>query len=143
MTQKQTDTVQSITDQIKDMVGKFSGNGANVAATIETLHQNIEGTFNASKIANQGALDVASRQLELYQDTSKQLLSMFGKVEMTADQRAEVAKSAFESALAGSREVTEIINKTTEEVFAAARQRVTGNIGQFQKSMGSSSTTKE
>ncbi len=89
--------------------------------------------MQATQIANKGAYDVAEKQLELFRAASSQLLAMFADAGLAGKDRAELAKQAYEMALNGSREITKMASKASEDAFAIARQRMTENFEQFRK----------
>lgn len=134
MTQKQQfPDVQSITDQINENLKKLNITEIDAGALVEEQYKNIEAIFSASNIANKGAYAVAERQLELFRDTSKQLLSLFSETKLTPQERADIAKKTYETALTGSREAAEMASKASEAAFAVARERLTQGFEQFKK----------
>lgn len=124
--------VQGVTDQIKEMVSKLKMPGVDAEAMVEQQRKNLDAVVETIRIANKGSHSVAERQLQLFQLASTQLLSMFAEV-TTAEDRANLAKQAFESALAGSREVNDIVVKASEEAYGIARQRVTESVDALRK----------
>lgn len=126
-------TLNSVTDQIKEMVEKFKLPGVDAQALVEQQRNNINAAVETMRIAADGTHDVAKRQLELFHAASTQLLSMFSEAKLKPEERAELAKKAFDAALAGSRELYDITAKASEEAFSVARQRVTEGVEQFRK----------
>ena len=126
-------TLNTVTDQIKEMVEKFKLSGVDAQALVEQQRNNIEAAVETMRIAADGTHNVAKRQLELFEAASTQLLSMFSEAKLKPEERAELARKAFDAALAGSRELYDITAKASEEAFAVARQRVAEGVEQFRK----------
>lgn len=126
-------TLNGVTDQIKEMVEKFKLPGVDARALVEQQRNNIDAAVETMRIAADGTHNVAKRQLELFHAASTQLLSMFSEAKLKPEERAELAKKAFDAALAGSRELYDITAKASEEAFAVARQRVTDGVEQFRQ----------
>lgn len=125
--------LNTVTDQIKEMVEKFKLPGVDAQALVEQQRNNIEAAVETMRIAADGTHNVAKRQLELFEAASTQLLSMFSEAKLKPEERAELARKAFDAALAGSRELYDITAKASEEAFAVARQRVAEGVEQFRK----------
>ena len=125
--------LNTVTDQIKEMVEKFKLPGVDAQALVEQQRNNIEAAVETMRIAADGSHNVAKRQLELFEAASTQLLSMFSEAKLKPEERAELARKAFDAALAGSRELYDITAKASEEAFAVARQRVAEGVEQFRK----------
>ncbi|AOO85029.1 TIGR01841 family phasin [Bosea vaviloviae] len=125
--------INSVTEQVKEMVEKFKMPGVDAQALIEQQRKNLDAAVEATRIATKGTHSVAERQLQLFHAASTQLLSMFTEAKLKPDERTELAKKAFDAALAGSRELYDITAKASEDAFAVARQRVTEGVEQFRK----------
>lgn len=125
--------LNSVTDQIKEMVEKFKLPGVDAQALVEQQRNNINAAVETMRITADGTHSVAKRQLELFHAASTQLLSMFSETKLKPEERAELAKKAFDAALAGSRELYDITAKASEEAFSVARQRVTEGVEQLRK----------
>jgi phasin family protein len=125
--------LNSVTDQIKEMVEKFKLPGVDAQALVEQQRNNINAAVETMRITADGTHSVAKRQLELFHTASTQLLSMFSETKLKPEERAELAKKAFDAALAGSRELYDITAKASEEAFSVARQRVTEGVEQLRK----------
>ena len=128
--------VQNVTDQVKEMVGKFKVPGVDAQAMVEQQRKNLDAMVEAMHLTNKGAHTVAERQLQLFHKTSTQLISLYSQEKLTPEERADLAKKAFETALAGSRELYDITLKASEQAFAIARQRVTEGVEEYRKSLG-------
>jgi len=131
MPASQNPDIQTLTNQINDMLAKFKMPGIDPTRLVEEQHKNIEALVQTAEAVNKGAYDVAAKQLELFRSASSQLLSMFSDAKLNDVSRAELAKRAFEEALTGSREITELAAKAGEGAFAISRKRMSDSFEEF------------
>jgi propionate CoA-transferase len=133
MPASQSADIETLTSQINEMLAKFDMPGIDPALLVEEQSKNIEAVVLATQIANKGAYDIAGKQLELFRAASTQLLAMFADADLAGKDRAELARQAYEMALTGSREITSMAGKASEDAFAIARQRMVENFEQFRR----------
>ncbi|MDI5930160.1 hypothetical protein ELI49_36535 [Rhizobium ruizarguesonis] len=133
MSTSQTPDIQTLTNQINEMLAKFAMPGVDPAALVEEQARNIEAVVEATQVANKGVYGVAEKQLELFRAASTQLLMMFADATLAPKHRAELAKQAYEMALNGSREITSMAAAASDNAFAIARKRTTENFEEFRK----------
>ncbi|MGR9377194.1 hypothetical protein [Rhizobium leguminosarum] len=133
MSTSQTPDIQTLTNQINEMLAKLNMPGVDPAALVEEQARNIEAVVQATRAANKGTYDVAEKQLELFRAASSQLLMMFTDAALVPNERAELAQQAYEMALNGSREITSMAAKASENAFAIARTRMTESFEHFRK----------
>ncbi|WP_244915140.1 malonate decarboxylase subunit alpha [Rhizobium sullae] len=133
MPTSQTSDIQTLTNQINEMLTKFNMPGVDPAALVREQARNIEAVAQATQVANKGAYGVAEKQLELFRAASSQLLMMFEDAALAPKERSELAKQAYEVALNGSREITSMAVKASENAFAITRKRMTEIFEQFRK----------
>ncbi|MGO6903084.1 hypothetical protein ACCS96_22595, partial [Rhizobium ruizarguesonis] len=76
MSTSQTPDIQTLTNQINEMLAKFAMPGVDPAALVEEQARNIEAVVEATQVANKGVYGVAEKQLELFRAASTQLLMM-------------------------------------------------------------------
>lgn len=109
--------------------------GFDLEAAVAAQRKNIEALTAANQAAVQGLQAVAQRQAEILSQainevsTVAQQLSGAGTnpQELTAKQ-AELARKAFEQALANARELAEMVSKSNTEAFAIINKRVTESL---------------
>ncbi|CAK10342.1 MULTISPECIES: hypothetical protein [Rhizobium] len=133
MPTSQTPDIQTLTNQINEMLAKFNMPGVDPAALVREQARNIEAVAQATQVANKGAYGVVEKQLELFRAASSQLLMMFEDAALAPKERGELAKQAYEVALIGSREITSMAVKASENAFAITRKRMTEIFEQFRK----------
>ena len=109
--------------------------GFDMQAAMDAQRKNIEALTAANQAAVQGIQAVAQRQAEILSQaisevsTVAQQLASSGSnpQELTAKQ-AELARKAFEQALANARELAEMVSKSNTEAFAIINKRVTESL---------------
>jgi phasin family protein len=113
------------------MMGDLKIPGFDMQAAMEAQRKNIEALTAANNAAVQGMQAVAQRQAEILSQAMSEVSSVAQQLssagtnpqEMTGKQ-AEVARKAFEQALANMRELAEMVNKSNTEAFAIINKRV-------------------
>jgi hypothetical protein len=106
MSTSQTPDIQTLTNQINEMLAKFNMPGIDPAALVEEQARNIEAVVQA--------YGIAEKQLELFRASSSLLLMIFADAGLASKDRVELAKQAYEMALNGSREIASIAAKAGE-----------------------------
>jgi phasin family protein len=93
--------------------------------------KNIEALTTANKLAVEGMQAIAKRQSEILaqamaevSNVTQQLSGAASNPQEATAKQAEVAKQAFEKALANMRELAEMINKANTDAFAVINKRV-------------------
>ena len=117
------------------MLGDVKIPGFDMQAVMDAQRKNIEALTAANQAAVQGMQAVAQRQAEILsqamnevQSVAQQLASSANNPqEMTAKQ-TELARKAFEQALANMRELAEMVSKSNTEAFAIINKRVTESL---------------
>ncbi|MEZ5585291.1 MAG: phasin family protein [Candidatus Competibacteraceae bacterium] len=116
------------------MLGDMKVPGFDMQAVMDAQRKNIEALTAANQAAVQGMQAVAQRQAEILSQAMNEVSSMAQQFssagnpqEMSAKQ-AEVARKAFEQALANMRELAEMVNKSNTDAFAIINKRVTESL---------------
>lgn len=111
--------------------------GVDMEALLSAQRKNIEALTAANQMVAQGMQSVAKRQAEIM----AQAMAEVGKVgqelakagnpqDMTAKQ-AELAKAAFEKAVANMRELAEMIVKSNDQAFDVINKRVSESLDEL------------
>lgn len=127
MTTEFDSLAESIKDQVTKMMERFKLPEVDVQALVESQRKDIEAMSKAAQLSADGAAAVSQRQLEIFQATSEHVSAMLRDMKLSNQQQGDLAKKAFESALAGTRELAEITAKSNEEVFGVVKQRMVEN----------------
>src|SRR5215475_14990679 len=112
-----------------------------VEAAIATQRKNVEALTAANRVAFEGVQAVFRRQAELVRESVDELSKAskeFTAASSTEDKlakQAELAKSAFETALANVRELSEIVQKAGEEAVSVLSKRVVDNFDEVKTAL--------
>ncbi|HOW77356.1 MAG TPA: phasin family protein [Candidatus Competibacteraceae bacterium] len=116
------------------MMGDVKIPGFDMQAIMDAQRKNIEALNAANQTAVQGIQAVAQRQAEILSQAMSEVSSIAQQFstagnpqEMTAKQ-TELARKAFEQALANARELAEMVSKSNTEAFAIINKRVTESL---------------
>ena len=116
---------------------QFKMPGLDAQALVEYQKRNLEAFASANKIALEGAQAVIRRQAEIVrkgvEDASK-ALSDLNAAETPQDKllkQAELAKEAYEAAIANLQELTEMASKSNGEAANLLSTRVSESFGEF------------
>ncbi|WP_242434441.1 phasin family protein [Candidatus Competibacter denitrificans] len=109
--------------------------GFDMKAAMDAQRKNIEALNAANQAAVQGMQAVAQRQAEILSQAvseistiAQQLASASNNPQELTSKQAEVARKAFEQALANARELAEIVSKSNTEAFAIINKRVSESL---------------
>lgn len=116
----------------------FSGSASKFGSTgiFDEQRKHIDTTVEAMRVISDGAHVVVTRQLDLFQILSGQMLSMFASDHLAPEARANQARRCFEAALNGSLEIFHLAVNTSEEALQVLRQRIAGNPAQIVRFAG-------
>lgn len=114
-----------------------------------TQRRNIEALTAANQAAIEGVQTIARRQAEIARTNvesalkaSKDILTS-GTPETNLAKQAELTKSFFEGALSNLREVTELVTKSSFEVFDVLNQRAAESLEEISKASGAPTSKKK
>jgi phasin family protein len=114
---------------VQKMLKDFKIPGVDVNALVSAQEKNIAALKQANQHAVEGLQTLAKRQQEMFQQamqnaaTAAQEIVGAGGPKEAAAKQAELAKTAFEQALANMREIAETISKTSNQAYAVISQR--------------------
>ena len=132
-------------EEFQKLLGQMKLPGMPDTEALMRAHQrNMEALSAANRIALEGAQAVAKRHMEIMQQTMAELtetlkaLASGGGPQDKAAKQAEMLKSAYERAVANTREVGDLIQRSNGEAMGALNQRVTEAIGELTALIGTS-----
>jgi phasin family protein len=96
----------------------------------ERERKNIEALTQANRIAFEGWQNLVLRQSEILQDSMKRAVDD-AKSQTALKNGAELARNAFETALANMRELAEMATKSQKDAFEVIRKRVEENMNEL------------
>lgn len=112
------------------MVGEFRMPGVDTEALLAAQRRNIEALTKANQLAAEGVQAVMKRQAEILRQTMEEASRMMGEIakaggpERQAVKQAEVAKTAFETAIANMKEIADLMTRANQDTFAVINKRV-------------------
>jgi len=125
--------------------GKLFVNGKapmfDVEAAFAAQRKNVEALTAANRVAVEGAQAVFRRQAELVREAIEELstvskeFSAAGSPEDKLLKQTELAKSAFETALANARELAGLVQKTSDEAVSVISKRVVDNFDEMKTAL--------
>jgi phasin family protein len=101
--------------------------GVDFSSIVDRERKNIEALAEANRIAFEGWQNLVRRQSEILQDSMKRAVED-AKGQTALTNAAELARSAFETALGNMRELAEMATKSQREAFEVIRKRVEENM---------------
>jgi phasin family protein len=125
--------------------GKLFVNGKapmfDVEAAFAAQRRNVEALTTANRVAVEGAQAVLRRQAELVREAIEDMSSaskeftVAGSTEDKLLRQTELAKSAFETALANVRELAGLVQKTSDEAVSVISKRVVDNFDEMKSAL--------
>lgn len=112
-----------------------------VEAAFAAQRKNVEALTAANRVAFEGVQSVLRRQTELAREAIEELSSLSkeftsaGSAEDKLAKQADAAKTAFETALANTRELTGLVQKAGEEAVSVISKRVVANFDEMKSAL--------
>lgn len=112
------------------MVGEFRMPGVDTEALLAAQRRNIEALTKANQLAAEGVQAVMKRQAEILRQSMEEASRMMGEIakaggpERQAVKQAEVAKTAFETAISNMKEIADLMTRANQDTFAVINKRV-------------------
>lgn len=116
---------------------QFKVPGLDAQALVEYQKRNLEAFAAANKVALEGTQAVIRRQAEILRQGVEEASKAFAEMNAAGTpqdkilKQAELAKEAYEAALANLRELTEMASKSNGEAADLLSSRVSESFGEF------------
>ena len=127
---------KTIMDMFADMGKQFNLPKIDYDALIATHRKNIEAVQKSAQALSQGGGAVLSRQQEIFTEVmrqSRELISEFkptGSPQEMAAKQAELARRAFDAVAKNTRDVAELMQKSSSEATSIIMNRVRESIAE-------------
>ena len=124
-------------DKIAKAIKQFNLPGVDVESLVASQKKNMEAVTSANQVAFQGLQAVAKRQAEILQEmmheasTAVDSLSKAGSPPEIVAKSTELAKGAFEHALANMKQLAELVTKASEEVTNTINTRILASLDEI------------
>ena len=135
-------------DEFRKLLGEMKLPALPDTEALMRAHQrNLEAVSAANRIALEGAQAVAKRHIEIMQQTMTELTATLTSLADTsapqdkAARQADLLKSAYEKAVANSRELGDLIQRANGEALDTLNARVSAAIEELSSLMGKPPTT--
>ncbi|HJQ55416.1 MAG TPA: phasin family protein [Vineibacter sp.] len=121
--------------------GDFKMPMFNVEALVEAQRKNVAALTTANQTAFEAIKSAAQRQADMFKAAGEEFSKAASDVmsaptfEEKAVKQAEVAKKAYESAVANFRELSEIVGKGNAEAVDVVNKRITEALDEFKASI--------
>lgn len=132
--------------------GKLFVNGKapmfDVEAAIASQRKNVEALTVANQVAFEGVQTVLRREVEIVRDAVEELtnvakeIAAAGSFEEKVAKQAEIAKSSFETALANFRELSGLVQKTSDQAVSVISKRVVDNFDEVKSALAKTNGKK-
>jgi len=133
--------------------GKLFVNGKapmfDVEAAIALQRKNVEALTVANQVAFEGVQTVLRREVEIVRDAVEEFTNVAKEIaaassfEEKVAKQAEIAKSSFETALANFRELSGLVQKTSDQAVSVISKRVVDNLDEVKSAMAAKANGKK
>jgi phasin family protein len=127
---------KTIMDMFADMGKQFNLPKIDYDALIETHRKNIDALQKSAAAAAQGGGSLMARQQEIFTDVmrqSRELVAEFkpgGSPQEIAAKQAELARRSFDAVVKNTRDIAELMQKSSSEATAIIMNRVRESIAE-------------
>ncbi|MCC7275823.1 MAG: TIGR01841 family phasin [Alphaproteobacteria bacterium] len=133
---------------VTKMLADFKMPGVDTAAMMAAQRRNVEALAKANQLAAEGLQAVMKRQAEILRQTMEEATRMMGSLsqaggpEQQMARQAEVAKTAFETAIANMREIAELVARANKDTFDVINKRVAESLDEVRAEMAKAASAK-
>jgi phasin family protein len=137
--------VSKFTD-VSKLISEFKLPGVDVESALASQQKNIQALTAANQLAFEGFQAVARRQSEILRQSIEQTTAIVtellaaGSPEDKVAKQAELVKSAFEKALANTRELAELVTKSNSEAADVINKRVSESLEELKAAVAKAKT---
>ena len=138
--------VSKFTD-VSKLISEFKLPGVDVESALASQQKNIQALTAANQLAFEGFQAVARRQSEILRQSIEQTTAIVtellaaGSPEDKVAKQTELVKSAFEKALANTRELAELVTKSNSEAADVINKRVSESLEELKAAVAKAKTT--
>lgn len=125
--------------EFSNMMKQYRLPHVDVDAIVASQKKNLEALTSANRVAFEGLQAVAKRQTEILQETMNETsravdqLSKAGSPPDLAAKQAELAKNAFERALANMRELADLVAKANQDATSTVNSRISASLDEIRE----------
>jgi phasin family protein len=135
------DTPQNFTDMFKNLGEQLKIPSFDVNKIVEHHQKNIEAMAKSWQAAAAGANEIARKQREIFEEAVTDVTAMVqaykpgGSPQEIMAKQAEFAKKAMEAAIANTRDIAELVQKSSAEAFRIVQDRMKDSYEEIRSSV--------
>jgi phasin family protein len=124
------DTPQNFTDMFKNLGEQLKIPSFDMKKIMEQQQKNLEAMAKSWQAMAGGANEIAKKQREIFEEAVKDVTAMVqtykpgGSPQEIMAKQAEFAKKAMEAAIANTRDIAELVQKSSAEAFRIVQDRM-------------------
>ena len=124
------DTPQNFTDMFRNLGEQLKIPSFDVKKIMEHQQKNLEAMAKSWQAMAGGANEIAKKQREIFEEAVKDVTAMVqtykpgGSPQEIMAKQAEFAKKAMEAAIANTRDIAELVQKSSAEAFRIVQDRM-------------------
>ena len=124
------DTPQNFTDMFKNLGEQLKIPSFDVKKIMEQQQKNLEAMAKSWQAMAGGANEIAKKQREIFEEAVKDVTAMAqeykpgGSPQEIIAKQTEFAKKAMEAAIANTRDIAELVQKSSTEAFKIVQDRM-------------------
>jgi phasin family protein len=123
-------TPQNFTDMFKNLGEQLKPPQVDVAKIMEHHQKNLEAMTRSWQAMASGASEIAQKQRTIFEETVKDVTEIVkeykpgGSAQEIMAKQSEFAKKAMEAAIANTRDIAELVQKSSAEAFKIVQDRM-------------------
>jgi len=135
------DTPQNFTDMFKNLGEQLKIPSFDVKKIMEHQQKNLEAMAKSWQAMAGGANEIAKKQREIFEEAVKDVTAMVqtykpgGSPQEIMAKQAEFAKKAMEAAIANTRDIAELVQKSSAEAFRIVQDRMKDSYEEIRSSV--------
>jgi phasin family protein len=128
-----------LVEKMTKLAQSWQASGVDVKSLVESQKKNVEAVTGANRAVVEGLQAVAKRQAEILQETMNEAskaietLSKAGSTRELAATQADLAKAAFERALANMRELADMVTAANQNATDTINARISASLDEIKQ----------
>ena len=134
-------TPQNFTDMFKNLGEQLKLPQVDVAKIMEHHQKNLEAMTKSWQAMASGASEIAQKQRAIFEEAVKDVTEMVkeykpgGSAQEIMAKQSEFAKKAMEAAIANTRDIAQLVQKSSTEAFKIVQDRMKESYEEIRKSV--------
>jgi phasin family protein len=147
--EKMAQETQSFIDTMKKFGSDLGLPKVDVDKVVEAQRKNLEALGQSALVASEGAKALAAKQKEMVDGAFRHALEVVREFKPTGNpqevvaEQTELARKAFDAAIANARDVAELVKKSNADAFKIIGDRITESVAEIRGKFESGSDAKK